>query len=78
MDLISASGEGHDAALEALRDELARAIVYTESAHGKAALAGQFLTTLEELQKVAPPVERKGTGLDNFVTALRDKRGTGT
>lgn len=77
MDLVSASGEGHLEALEALRDELARAIVYTESAHGKAALAGQFLTTLAELQDAAPPVERKGTGLDNFVTALRDKRASG-
>lgn len=78
MDLVSASGEGHLEALEALRDELARAISYTDSAHGKAALAGQFLTTLDELQKSAPAPERKGTPLDGFVTALRDKRGSGT
>lgn len=78
VDLISAVRASQTVALEALRDELAVALLETPSAHGKAMLSKQLFDVINQLAELAPPVERKGTGLDRFVTALNSKRPSGT
>ena len=76
MALHKAVSEGdYRASLEALRDELARAIDAGPPPRDLAALANQLTKVLAELSKMKPPAE--GTVLDE-VGRRRQERQSGT